>query len=80
MFDTHAYASSLTTGLKPGADPRHHRCSSSGSEHGDQVPPAELDAPTADTKATVAPRHTPPVRWIVATGVAVITTIPFSAR
>ncbi len=80
MFATHAIARALTAGLKPDAAPRHHRCFSAGSEHGDRVTPAELDAPNADTKATVAPRHTRPVRWIVATGAAVTATIPFSAR
>ena len=47
------------------------------AEHGDHVTPDRLDAKIADVMAAIADSETRTVRWIVATGGAVIAAMRF---
>ena len=47
------------------------------AEHGDHVTPDRLDARIADVMAAIAASETRTVRWIVATGGAIIAAMRF---
>ena len=73
MFDTHAVARSLTdAGLEPEQARAVTDAVRQAAEHGDHVTPDRLDAGVAEVMAAIAASETRTVRWIVATGGAVV--------
>ena len=80
MFDTHAIARTLTeAGLEPDQASAITDAVRQAAEHGDHVTPDRLDAKIADVMAAIAASETRTVRWIVATGGAVIAAMRFFA-
>ena len=81
MFDTHAINRSLTdAGLEPEPAGAITDAVRQAAEHGDHVTPDRLDARIADVMAAIASSETRTVRWIVATGGAVIAVTRFLAE
>ena len=73
MFDTHAIARNLTdTGLEPEQASAITGAVRRAAEHGNHVAPDRLDTRIADVMAAISASETRTVRWIVATGGAVI--------
>ena len=80
MFDTHAIARNLTdSGLEPEQASAITDAVRQAAEHGNHVTPDRLDARIADVMAAIAASETRTVRWIVATGGAVIAATRFLA-
>ena len=73
MLDTHPTARNLTdAGLEPEQAGAITDAVRQAAEHVNHVTPDRLDARIADVMAAIAASQTRTVRWIVATGVAVI--------
>ena len=81
MFDTHAIARNLTdAGLEPEQASAITDAVRQAAEHSNHVTPDRLDARIADVMAAIAACETRTVRWIVATGGAVIAAKRFLAE
>ena len=73
MFDTHAIARNLTdAGLEPEQASAITDAVRQAAEHRNHVTPDRLDARIAGVMAAIAASETRTVRWIAATGGAVI--------
>ena len=78
MFDTLRIARSLTDAeLTPMQAEAITAAVRQAAEHGDHVTPDRLDARIADVMAAIAASETRTVRWILATGGAVVAALRF---